>query len=95
MRESLTSAPTIVIVGEPDFAGHARQDALGAGLRPVCTRDGREALAALMHGRPAMLLIDSAMPDSHREWLLDRIERSPALARIPRAVFPRQELSAT
>lgn len=35
-----------------------------------------------------MILIDGALPDTQSAWLMARIERSAALARIPRAVVP-------
>jgi len=80
---------TVVIVGAVEFARYARRKLQGAGLRPVCARDGRDAVEAITHERPVMILIDGALPDIQSVWLLGRIERSPALARIPRAVIPR------
>lgn len=85
LGEWRTTAPTIVLVGAPDFAWRMRCDAQGAGLRPICARDASDALEAIMHEKPAMVLVDRALSDVEREWLLARLGRSPWLARIPLA----------
>jgi CheY-like chemotaxis protein len=82
-----TTAASILIVGGPDFVRQMREDVLSAGRRPVCALDGSEALEAITHEKPAMVVVDRAMPDIDRLWLLAKIERTPALARIPRAVI--------
>jgi CheY-like chemotaxis protein len=65
-----------------------RDEVLAAGFRPICACDGSEAVAAITHEKPALVLIDGALPELERRWLLARMERSAALARILRAVLP-------
>jgi CheY-like chemotaxis protein len=91
-REWRTRAPIILIVGADDFIRDMRADVLSAGLRAACAPDASEALAAITHEKPALVVVDGAMPDLDRRWFFAKLERTPALARIPRTVRSRGEL---
>lgn len=86
-RECRTPPPIVIVDDDAAFAELLREGIRDAGYRPICACDGREGLTAIMHEKPAMVLIDIEMPEMNGSELLAKIDRSPALARIPRAVL--------
>ena len=86
-REYRTRQPIVIVDDDVAFAELLREGIRDAGYRPVWARDGREALTAITHEKPAMVLIDIEMPVMNGSELLAKLARSPALARIPRAVL--------
>ena len=87
-RKGLTSPPTVLIVdGDVDWVGRLRTAIKRAGYQPVCARDGPEALAAMTHKKPAVIVIDGGSSETETSALMAKVERSPALSRIPRVVL--------
>lgn len=87
-RERLTSTPTVVIVDDDvDLVGRLRRGIADAGYRPVWARDAHEALLAMTDKRPAAIVIDGRLPDTETSALMAKVDRSPALSRIPRVVL--------
>jgi CheY-like chemotaxis protein len=88
IRRSPTPVRTIVIVDrDVGFVAIVRERIRQAGYRPIWAPDAREALAAITHEKPAMLVIDIDVPCICGLELLAKLDRSPALARIPRVVL--------
>jgi len=93
-REGLTSPPTVLIVdGDVDWVGRLRTAIKRAGYQPVCARDGPEALAAMTHKKPAVIVIDGGLSETEISALMAKVERSPALSRIPRVVLRDGEIA--
>ena len=87
-RRSPTPVRTIVIVDrDVGFVSIVRERIRQAGYRPIWAPDAPEALAAITHEKPAMLVIDIDVPGICGLELLAKLDRSPALARIPRVVL--------
>ena len=81
-------ARTVVMVADDaDFVAILREGIRQAGYRPIWARDGREALSAITDEKPAVLLVDVTMSGMNGDGLLATLDRSPALARIPRLIF--------
>src|SRR6188508_1771847 len=89
-RQPPMAAPTAVIVAHDLDVVDTLRDRIGkAGYRPICTPDLRDAIEAITHEKPALVVVDVAEP-SVRGWdLVAMLDRSPALARIPRVVIGR------
>ena len=88
IRRSPTPIRTVVIVGDDlGFVGMLRERIKEAGCRPIWAPDAREALAAITHEKPAIVVIDIGAPSVRGRELLAKLERSPALARIPRVLL--------
>jgi CheY-like chemotaxis protein len=95
LRQRPTSTPTVLIVNEDQgFVTRLRKKIQDAGYRPVWARDGREALAAMTDERPAVILMDENLPAAEASALMSKVDRSPALSRIPRAVLRAEDLAA-
>jgi hypothetical protein len=91
IRRSPTPVRTIVIVDhDVGFVGIVRERIRQAGYRPIWAPDAREALAAITHEKPAMLVIDIGVPWICGLELLAKLDRSSALARIPRVMLSRR-----
>jgi CheY-like chemotaxis protein len=83
----IRTPPILIVDDDAEFAAVLREGIIDAGFRPICACDGREALSAITHEKPAMVLIDIEMPELNGVELIRRMERSPALAQIPRAIL--------
>jgi CheY-like chemotaxis protein len=95
-REGLTSVPTVLIVdGDGELVDRLRTAIKDAGYQPVCARDGREAMAAMTHRKPAVILIDDGLAETESSALMAKVGRSPALSRIPRVVLRAAEVAET
>jgi CheY-like chemotaxis protein len=81
-----THEPIVIVGDDVAFLELLREGISDAGYRTVCARDGSEALAAITNQKPAMIFVDIQMPGMDGASLLAKIERSPVLSRIPRAV---------
>jgi hypothetical protein len=57
-----------------------------AGYRPICASDAGDAIAAITHEKPALVLVHLGRSTRGRE-LLRRLDHSAALAQIPRVVI--------
>jgi DNA-binding response OmpR family regulator len=80
-------ARTVLIVGDDvEVAATLKHVVNDAGYRSMWARGSREAIWAMTDERPALVLIDLAPRIAGRQ-LLAKMDRSPALARIPRAVL--------
>jgi len=79
--------PVVVVGDDLDVVGMLRERIRQAGYRPIWARDVREALEAITHERPAGVIIDVDEPRVQGLELLAKLDRSPALARIPRLVL--------
>jgi len=78
---------TVLIVGDDaDVAAALRRSINDSGYRSTWVRTGREAIWAMTNEKPTLVVIDLAQDTTGRD-LLAKIDRSPALARMPRAVF--------
>jgi len=82
-----THEPIVIVGDDVAFLELLREGISDAGYRTVCARDGSEALAAITNQKPAMIFVDIQMPGMDGASLLAKIERSPVLSRIPRAVL--------
>jgi DNA-binding response OmpR family regulator len=80
--------PVVIVEDDADFVAILREGVREAGYRPICARDGREALSAILDERPAAVLVDLAMATNVSD-LLATLERSPVLSRIPRLIVTR------
>ena len=77
--------PVVLIVDDDADVCEALADLLAdAGYRPVCKRDGRQALKYLRkHGAPAAVLLDLFMPTMNGWEFMQKLKASPALAHLP------------
>jgi CheY-like chemotaxis protein len=83
-RRAGRSRPLVLIVDDDAVVAEAAADAIGAaGYRTICVHDGCQALAALEHEQPAMMLVDLLMPGMSGSELLRRVKERRAWSHIP------------
>jgi signal transduction histidine kinase/DNA-binding response OmpR family regulator len=82
------SAPRILVVDdEADTVDFIRQTLAAEGFETSAARNGREALQAMVHGRPDLVLLDIMMPDLSGFEVLEAMARDPAISGIPVVVL--------
>ena len=78
----------MLIVEDDAIVATATAEALGAaGYRAFCAHDSLQALEALAHEVPAVMLVDLSLPGMGGAELLRRIKTSPAWSTIPRVIM--------
>lgn len=82
-------SPSLVLIVEDDATvAAATAEAVGAaGYRAVCAHTRLQALDALAHEVPAVMLLDLSLPGMGGSELLRQIKTSPAWATIPRVIM--------
>jgi CheY-like chemotaxis protein len=82
-RRAGRSRPLVLIVDDDAIVAEAAADAIvAAGYRATCAHDGWQALAALDHEQPAVMLVDLLMPGMSGSELLRRVKERPAWSHI-------------
>ena len=80
--------PAVLIVEDDGMVAEATSDAIeAAGYRAIHARDGWQALEALKHERPAVLLVDLSLPGMSGSEFLRFVRESPIWSRIPRVIM--------
>jgi CheY-like chemotaxis protein len=79
----------VIVAQDVAVVGELRARMGKAGYRPISAADVAEAIAAITHEKPALVLVDVVEPGVHGWDLVAKLDRSPALARIPRVVLGR------
>jgi two-component system, sensor histidine kinase len=81
-------AGTVLLVDDDsDLAKSLRELIRALGYRAVYARNGREAVSALRHDRPDLMLVDLCMPVMDGSELLELVRRSPEWSGIPIAIM--------
>jgi CheY-like chemotaxis protein len=91
-RRRTANATVLIVHHDPAFVLHLRRAVKNAGYRPVWARDGREAVVAMTDERPTVILIDGNLPNAETAALISKMNRSPALSRIPRLVLMNEDI---
>jgi hypothetical protein len=83
-RELSTSARTVLIVGEDvALVADLRRGVQDSGHRPVSASDKRDAVEAITHEKPVLIIAVTTCPGDATSRFLATVGRVPALARIP------------
>jgi two-component system alkaline phosphatase synthesis response regulator PhoP len=53
------------------------------GILSILARDGEDAVAKIIAERPQLILLDLMIPKKDGFWVLEQIEKSPDLMKIP------------
>jgi len=87
-RSPRPSPPVVLIVEDDDVVATAAVDVISAmGYRAVWARDGWQALDALEHERPAMMLVDLSLPGMSGSAFLRSVRNTPSWSDIPRFIM--------
>jgi DNA-binding response OmpR family regulator len=80
--------PTVLVVDDDEDLACAIGDVLtDAGYAVISAREGRQALSALQHQRPDLMLVDIFMPGMNGSELLRIVRSSSEWCGIPRIVM--------
>lgn len=84
-RAKVTRGRLEVLIAEdsPTQAAHLKHILEGQGFRVVATRNGKEALEALRHRRPTLVITDIVMPEMDGYELCRQIRADEGLADLP------------
>ncbi|HEY7371450.1 MAG TPA: hypothetical protein VIF57_04670 [Polyangia bacterium] len=77
----------MLVVQDVGVAGVLRERITEAGYRPICACDVSDALEAITHERPAVVVVEVGAPCVAGRALLAKLDRARPLARIPRLVI--------
>jgi CheY-like chemotaxis protein len=82
------SIPAVLIVEDDGIVAEATSEAIeAAGYRTIRARDGWQALEALKHERPAVLLVDLSLPGMSGSEFLRFVRENQMWSRIPRVIM--------
>ena len=87
-RRTRRRPPAVLIVEDDRILAEAIAEAIeAAGYRAIRAGDGWQALEAVKHEEPAMLLVDPSLPGMSGAAFLRFMRSSPTWSRIPRVIM--------